>query len=106
MKPNSLKLSISAFALLAFSLVGAQDKTNVKSVSGVKQNQYSIEIRFDETDTNKDKTVSLNEFKIKKKEQQTSNSDAQLEKQYARIDTNSDNSVTLEEYMAYMSKKH
>ncbi|WP_445732014.1 EF-hand domain-containing protein [Mariniflexile sp.] len=91
MKTTILKFGLLMFALFAFSQVNAQDKK-----------QPDPEKMFASFDANDDKSISLEEFKNKKRKNEVP-AEA-LEKRYAAMDANSDGSVTLEEFKAGMMK--
>lgn len=90
MKLNCLKIGVLALGLIGFSQVNAQNK---------KPNPQKM---FENIDANKDGSITLEEFKAKKRKHEMK--PEQLEKQFARIDADKNGSVTLEELKASLAK--
>ena len=91
MKTTILKFGLLTLALFAFTQINAQEKK-----------KPDPEKMFASFDANKDNSISLEEFKGKKRKNEVP-AEA-LEKKYAKMDANSDGSVTLDEFKAGMIK--
>ena len=91
MKTTILKFGLFTFALFTMSQVNAQE-----------QKKPDPEKMFASIDSNNDNSLSLEEFKTKKRKNEVP-AEA-LEKRFAKIDTDSDGAVTLEEFKAGMVK--
>lgn len=85
MKSKTLKIGTIALALFAGSFVQAQEKK-----------KPSPEKMFERFDTNEDGTLTLEEFKNKKRKNEVPAE--RLEKGFTRMDADSNGSVTLEEF--------
>ncbi|GGK25919.1 hypothetical protein GCM10007962_20250 [Yeosuana aromativorans] len=90
MKFNSLTIVILALGLIGFTQANAQNK---------KPDPQKM---FNSIDTNKDGSISLEEFKAKKRKQEVK--PEVLEKRYAHMDADNNGSVTLEEFKAGLAK--
>ena len=91
MKFTTLKLGVLALGLFTFTQGNAQEKK-----------KPDPEKMFASFDTNSDKSISLDEFKNKKRKNELSLD--VLEKRYANMDANADGAVTLDEFKADMMK--
>ncbi|WP_308993474.1 EF-hand domain-containing protein [Mariniflexile litorale] len=89
MKLTTLKLGVLVLGLFTFSLSNAQDRQ-----------KPDPEKMFTALDTNKDASISLDEFKARKTKKEIPTET--LEKRYAAMDADSNGSVTLEEYKSGM----
>lgn len=82
---KTLKIGTAVLALFAFSFAGAQEKK--------KPNPEKM---FKSFDANEDGSITLEEFKGKKRKKEVPAE--RLEKGFARMDADSNGSVTLEEF--------
>ncbi len=92
MKLTTLKFGTLALGLFAFYQGKAQDRQKPDS-----------EKMFTFLDTNKDGSISLEEFKARKRRNEVS--DEMQEKRFAKIDTDADGTVTLEEFKAGIANR-
>lgn len=93
MKLTTLKLGVFALGLFTFSQTATAQE---------KEKKQDIEKMFKKLDTNSDGTISLEEFKNKKRKKEISAE--KLENMYSKIDADGNGSVTMEEYKAGLAK--
>ena len=91
MKTTFLKIGLFTLALLSFSQIDAQNKKKQKP-----------EKMFAKIDTNKDGSVSLEEFKAQKVKKEIPAKEQ--EKRFTAMDTDANGGVNLEEYKAAIAK--
>lgn len=89
---KTLKTGLFFVALASFSLVGAQEKLEVKEDKSAKM--------FKHLDANADGEITLEEYKAKllKDDSKTD----QIEKRFAKIDTNENGTLDREEFKVAM----
>lgn len=92
MKLTTLKTGVLALGLFTFAMGNAQDRQ-----------KPDPEKMFTALDTNKDGSISLEEFKARKRKQEVS--DADLEKRFAKVDADANGLVTLEEFKTAMANR-
>ena len=88
MRTKNLKVSLLIITLFTCVQINAQDKNKEKP---------SPEKMFENLDTNKDKAISLEEFKTRKTKRELK-PEAQ-EKIFTKMDTDSNGSVNLKEFI-------
>lgn len=89
MKVTNLKFSLLVITLLAFTQINAQDK---------KRERPTPEKMFEQLDTNEDKSISLEEFKARKRRGKEVKAEEQ-EKRFKKMDADSNGSISLEEFI-------
>lgn len=92
MKLNTVKLGLLALGIFGFSL----------TTSAQEKKAPDFDKMFKRFDTDKNETVSLDEFKAYKRKNEVP-ADV-LEKRFARMDADHNDAVTLDEFKAHFNK--